>query len=295
MAIRIMGLMLGLLLAGCGGSTAGSGSSGNEHVSVPGYNASPPSSGIGAIRVLDIATGTVTDYDENFNMALLASDEIAFRLVNGTEALIGSKPGSLGKEGDEPYRVATLSAYYLSITEVTQSQWQAIAGTTPWTSLGPTAAVGAVVNDPQLPAVGECPVNINAAIDTYNAGISGFELDLPTGEQWEAACRGGASTPYSWGTDESVPTVSLYAVVQETRPNIGVQLVRQRLANNYGFFDMHGNAWELIRDMSGGLAVIRGGSWSDLVLNCRSGNRQYIDPEIPHALLGMRLILRQNM
>ncbi len=284
-----------LLLVACGSSTSGSGSS-NSTVSVPNYNSAPPSSGIGSIRVLDLPTGAVTDFDENYNMALLGVDQVAFRLVNNTEALIGSRPGSLGNTNDEPYRVVTLNAYYLSVTEITQSQWQALSGNSPWTALGPSAAVGAVVNDPQLPAVGMTANEAIADIATYNGTLTGFEIDLPSQEQWEAACRGGSSTPYGWGTDESVATIGLYAIVQETRPNIGVQLVGQRLRNNYGFFDMHGNAAELVQGTgSGGTAILRGGSWSDIVLHSRSGNRQYIDPDVPHAIIGLRLVLRQTL
>ncbi len=290
--IRITLLFIIILSASCGSSTAQSVTSAPAP-SIPTFNAAPPSAGIGSVRVLDLGTGDVTEHDENFSIATLAADQIAFRRVNATEALIGSQPGTLGAQSDEAYRVVQLASYYLSITEVTQAQWQAMRGTTPWSVLGPSSAVGAVLNDPALPAFGFTAKEADIALNTVNAGLVSYELDLPSAEEWECACRAGSADPYNWGSNASVATVALHAIVQETRPSIGAQLVAQRLPNAYGFFDMHGNTWELLRDRGpGALAIIRGGSWSSNLLNARAANRQFMDPDVPHAALGLRLILR---
>lgn len=286
-----------LVLVSCSSSTADGLSAGDSTgVPVPRFNAAPPSSGVGAIRVLDLGTGSVTNHDENFNLATLSADQIAFRRVNATEALMGAQPGSLGEQSDEAYQVVSVPQFYLAIDELTQAQWQALAGTSPWLTLGPSSAVGASLNDPSLPAIGFTAKEVTVALNTYNVGLSNYELDLPTAIQWECACRSGASTPYTWGSSEEISTVLQYSIVRETRPSIGAQLVGQRLANAYGYRDMHGNTWELIKDRGpGGLAIIKGGSWSDNLLSARAANRQFMDPDVAHGAVGLRLVLRESL
>ena len=289
-------LALGLFLVSCSSSTADSPDSGGSPVAIPSYNAAPPSAGVGAIRVLDLGDGTVNNYDENFNLASLTADQVAFRRVNTTEALIGAQPGSLGEQSDEPYQVVQVSAFYLSINELTQAQWQALAGSTPWLALGPSAAVGASINDPNLPAIGFTAKEVTVALNAFNVGLTGFELDLPTAVQWECACRSGGSDPYTWGNTNELSTVLQHSIVRETRPSVGAQLVGQRLANAYGYRDMHGNTWELVKDRGpGGLAIIKGGAWSDNLISARAANRQFMDPDVPHAAVGLRLLLRETL
>ena len=279
----------------CGSSTA-DGPKTSDSTPIPSFDAAPPSAGAGAIRVLDLSSGAVTEFDENLNLSVLTADQIAFRRVNTTEALMGAQPGSIGEQGDEAFRVEQVSTFYLAVTELTQAQWQAMVGTTPWTTLGPSAAVGAQVNDPNLPAMGFTAKEVTVALNSYNAGLSNYELDLPTAIQWETACRSGGVEPYSWGTTSNVNVVLQHGIVRESRPNVGAQLVGRRLANSYGFFDMHGNTWELIKERGpGGLAIIKGGSWSDNLISARAANRQFMDPDVPHAAVGLRLVLQENL
>ena len=64
----------------------------------------------------------------------------------------------------------------------------------------------------------------------------------------------------------------------------------QKMSNNFGLFDMHGNAGELCT-MSDGRYVIRGGSQKDVAENCRSGSRKILNKTDNTQSFGFRLVV----
>ena len=101
--------------------------------------------------------------------------------------------------------------------------------------------------------------------------FSGVDFDLPTDAQWEYACRAGTSTDYN----NSGSTGSIgwfHSNSGDTTHPVGL-----KLANNWGLYDMHGNAPEWCLDWhdtleqtsviepvgaeSGSKRVLRGGSY----------------------------------
>jgi formylglycine-generating enzyme required for sulfatase activity len=125
---------------------------------------------------------------------------------------------------------------------------------------------------------------------------------LPTESQWEYACRAGTTTMYSWGND-----------INATRANYNVSGLSQTrdvgyyAANTWGFFDMHGNVWELTADWyqpayptgnpvvdptgpaSGSNRVLRGGSWYPGGTTLRSAKRNNNTPSYRSTDLGFRV------
>jgi serine/threonine protein kinase/formylglycine-generating enzyme required for sulfatase activity len=64
---------------------------------------------------------------------------------------------------------------------------------------------------------------------------------LPTEAEWENACRAGSETAYSFGEPaDLLPKHAWYAANSPNRS----QAVGMLRPNEFGFFDMHGNAWE---------------------------------------------------
>jgi formylglycine-generating enzyme required for sulfatase activity len=126
---------------------------------------------------------------------------------------------------------------------------------------------------------------------------------LPTEAEWEYACRAGTLTDYYTGTTESqLASAAWYS----GNSNSTTHPVGQKVANNFGLYDMSGNVWEWCWDWyssyiagtfddpvgpnSGSYRVERGGSWYDYATNCRSASR-YSDFPVPRSsTIGFRVV-----
>jgi formylglycine-generating enzyme required for sulfatase activity len=82
---------------------------------------------------------------------------------------------------------------------------------------------------------------------------------LPTEVEWEYACRGGTTTPFSWGDDP----VSFRRFAWTIENSAGHHWpVGSSCPNRFGLFDMHGNVSEWVQDTypyRDGLPVIKSG------------------------------------
>ena len=104
----------------------------------------------------------------------------------------------------------------------------------------------------------------------------GWEIRLPTEQQWEKAARGRDGRQYPWGGDEYQ---SGYANINEVNYKVGSHYLQKTSAvgmypqgaSPYGVADLSGNVWEWClneyesgKTASGGNAtrVLRGGSWN---------------------------------
>jgi len=119
-------------------------------------------------------------------------------------------------------------------------------------------------------------------------------LVLPTGVQWEYACRAGTTTLFYTGdADEDLARAGWY------RDNSGGRLhpVGEKEPNAYGLYDMHGNIWEWTTDVYneirtlGAFRVLRGGTFDGSALDCRSVYRFGFPPSVRYRSLGFRLVL----
>ena len=182
---------------------------------------------------------------------------------------MGSLPGEPQHDKAEGPRmeVTFTHPFWLGKTEVTQAQYEAIAGINPsrLQEVGPTAPVEEVSWDD---AMKFCKI-LTIREKEAKRLPKGYEYTLPTEAQWEYACRAGTTSDYAgnpasmgWSNGNSKGT---------THP------VAQLRPNQWGIYDMSGNVLEWCLDWydnypsgkvknpkgpaHGYFRIARGGSW----------------------------------
>lgn len=127
---------------------------------------------------------------------------------------------------------------------------------------------------------------------------------LPTEAQWEYACRGGKTTAFYFGDNDT--DMGNYGWSRENNTPSGTKAVGQKLPNAYGLYDMHGNVWEWcgdwyavyttspatdpdVQSTTGYSRVLRGGGWYRLAQYCRSAYRYFNDPGDAGNRFGFRV------
>lgn len=219
--------------------------------------------------------------------------------------------GSRGNYADEEpmHRVHISRPFYLGIFPVTQEQFKV------WTEKAGIAHQNGFPDHPQHPAENMDWHEATAFCDWItitNAKYlpSGYVAGLPTEAQWEYACRAGTETEYHTGDGEAaLAAAGWYRRNSES----STQRVGQQANNEWGLYDMHGNVWELCQDAweakayrkrSDGVCdpivtsddkdvsrVIRGGSWVNSPVNCRSAVRRRWRPDYRDGFRGFRVCL----
>jgi formylglycine-generating enzyme required for sulfatase activity len=199
-------------------------------------------------------------------------------------------------EWELPVREVTLTgSFYMGRYEVTQAQWTAVMGS------NPSFFQGSLYSGWQ-----QSPVD-QVSWDMAQDFVSQTGMRLPTEAEWEYACRAGASTAFSTGSDDD-------ASVEETAWWTGnsahrTHPVGSRVSNGFGLHDMHGNVWEWVGDwfaeyapdaqvdpsgpdepVDGNGRVCRGGSWMDSTEVIRSSFRNAGPPSYIDYRFGFRVV-----
>ena len=220
--------------------------------------------------------------------------------------VMGSPVMEEGRNGDETqHHVALTKGYWLGKYEVTQRQWEAVMGCDCNRS-----SFGGLDRPVENVSWEDCREFIEKLNQKTNCGAR-----LPTEAEWEYACRAGTSTPYSWGNSLNGDNANCdgnwpYGTARKGSFKHGTVGVGSYSPNDWGFYDMHGNVLEWCQDWygedycvgvpmcdpegpaSGGRRVLRGGSWYDGAVDCRSANRNRCcldEPGGRYGIHGFRL------
>jgi formylglycine-generating enzyme required for sulfatase activity len=225
-----------------------------------------------------------------------------FVRIPAGEFVMGSPSDEPGHQDNEAqHRVRLTKAFYLTVTEVTRRQWDAMM---------PSAGVS---SDPDLPVVNVNWNEVNAFLEKLSAFRSG-RYRLPTEAEWEYACRAGTTTAYSTGPTLSTDQANYNGEFPLPGQARGVNRAAILKAgsfppNSWGLRDMHGNAWEWTADplcaysegtstdpapaCEAPLKVIRGGSWRFNADSARCALRYTHRPQDRGDSLGFRVVLER--
>lgn len=204
------------------------------------------------------------------------------------EFTMGSPLFEEGRDSREDQAKVTLSkGFWISKTEVTQSQWAAVLGSNPLDGIGPYGKPHPEKNKgTNLPIVGVSWDDAQVFMEKVNANLGsedGGKMSLPTEAQYEYAARAGETGMYPGG---SLDEVAWHDGNSGGYP----QPVGTKKANAWGLHDMNGSAWEWVQDcyyeeLPGGTdpiaketgpdRVIRGGCWFKEATRCRLATRSY--------------------
>jgi len=203
--------------------------------------------------------------------------------------------------------------FYLGIYLVTQEEFYDVMRTTPSFFKGDLLPVE---NISWIDAIEFCnrlskregltpayTIEDNAVI--WNREANGYRL--PTGAEWEYACRAGTTTPFNTGnniTSNQANFDGRFPYSGNTRMEYRRQTtpVGTFAANRWGLFDMHGNVWEWCWDRPNGnrtdistiqlnnsICVIRGGAWSSSGVSLHSSYTSGFQPHIKNNYVGFRV------
>ncbi len=240
------------------------------------------------------------DNAEGFPEYLHQETGMEFVFVPGGSFLMGAQfedpngdnydPAALsaGIIDEGPVHEVTLNPFLMSKFEVTQDQWLQVVGDNPSVFPGADQPVDSISWD-QIQLFEE---------------RTGFAL--PSEAQWEYACRSGTSTPIA-GTGV-LDDMGWFASNAELAPHP----VGEKLPNQFGIHDMHGNVKEWVEDsfvddfyaspegagpdpVASGPSLtrgVRGGCWADIEENCRASQRIFIPSSGQDSCVGFRVVAR---
>lgn len=217
-----------------------------------------------------------------------------FVLIPAGNFYMGSpsdEEGRLINEGPV-HEVQIAKAFYMGKYEVTQEEWIEIMGVSP-----------SLLKDDRLPADSISLNQIQEFITKLNERENTDKYRLPSEAEWEYAARAGTTTRYSFGEDEL--ELDDYAWYGDNKK--GSHPVGQKLPNQWGLYDMHGNVWEVVQDgfhdnynnapLDGSVwetanrnFISRGGSWDNDANLLRSASRHKNDPGDRNFLTGFRIV-----
>jgi formylglycine-generating enzyme required for sulfatase activity len=190
-----------------------------------------------------------------------------------------------------PVRVSR--PFYMSRHEITQRQWRVVMGENPSHFKGKDRPVENITWH-----------QVQEFIRRLNLRDHTRSYRLPTEAEWEYACRAGSVTQFCFGDDrEKLDRYGWYCRNSdfETHP------VGKLRPNDWGLYDMHGNAAEWCQDWyegyprtgvfrsdpsgpaSGTEKIIRGGAWDQAASFCRSAARSRNVTNDGSVLVGFRL------
>ena len=215
--------------------------------------------------------------------------------IPGGTFIMGSPENEEGYHSSQsPQHQVTVPPFFMGKYPVTQQQWRVVAAL-------PKVNID-LKSDPSRFKGDNLPVERVSWNDAQEfcarlSQMANKTYRLPTEAEWEYACRGGTTTPFYCGETISTDLANYdgnytYGQGQKGEYREKTTEVGKFPANPFGLYDMCGNVWEWCEDgwhenyinapidgsawtSLGSKPVLRGGSWFNGPLFCRSASRYY--------------------
>ena len=229
---------------------------------------------------------------------------------------MGSPAGEVDRDPEElQHEVAITKPFYLGVYEVTQGQFEKVAGRNPsFFKLGADHPVEQV-------KWSDAKEFCKTLSDLPAEKKAGRRYRLPTEAEWEYAGRAGTTTAFSFGDALSSDQANIDGRFPYGERAKGTNLQKTAKVGSYkpnawGLFDMHGNVAEWCSDFydpdyykdsphddpkgpakgvvktgfgNDYFTVLRGGSWLDPARGCRSAYRFRLQPIEAYRIAGFRV------
>ena len=257
------------------------------------------------------------------------TEELWLRRIEPGTFNIGSPAGELGRNVGETRHTVTLTQpYYMSVFETTQEQYRRLTGENPSQYRGEIRPVENVsyemIRGSKKGAAWPESYEVDDYFDekpTFLGALrkvtgNRLQFDLPTEAQWEYACRAGKASSWNNGTniedleqDSNLDKLGRYEHDKSDGKGGSAQhtKVGSYSPNDWGLYDMHGNAFEWCLDWyhefyqlptknprgtkTGDYRILRGGSWKSEAVVCKSDYRSGDLPNAVSDLCGFRVVL----
>ncbi|MEH1847358.1 MAG: formylglycine-generating enzyme family protein [Nostoc sp.] len=211
------------------------------------------------------------------------------------EFMMGSLEGEEGSRANEyPQHLVTIKSFFISKYPVTQSQWWAVSALPKVNfNLKPHPSRFTGDNHPVERVSWHDAVEFCARLSIK----TGSEYCLPSEAEWEYACRAGSTTPFHFGDTitsylANYRGTTSYANAAPGEYRGATTPVGSFHNNAFGLYDLHGQVWEWCADSwhddyedaptnnsiwqsndNNDYHILRGGSWYDIPVSCRSACR----------------------
>ena len=196
--------------------------------------------------------------------------KLVLRLIPPGSFMMGSPSDETRRSSYEDlHGVVLTKPFYIGVFEVTQKQYELVMGANPSSRKGNMRPVERVsyndirgsVNGAGWPTHNQ--VDANSFMGRLRSKVN-MLFDLPTEAQWEYACRAGTSSALNSGKpfDDGANCSEVarwyynyrnYSSYNQTWDGKGgfdySANVGSYKENTWGLYDMHGNVWEICRDL----------------------------------------------
>ena len=171
--------------------------------------------------------------------------------------------------------------YWLSETELTQGQWEAVMGNNPSKHRGENLPADSISRD-------DCERFIEKLNETPEVKASEWEFGLPTLDEWGYALKSGGTGNDCWIEQGVVGNILDMAWTAENSSNQTHEVATKK-PNAFGLYDMFGNVWEWMNCEDKTVGCRHGCSFSDPMSECKLKTGFHTRRSLRSNNFGMRL------